>query len=669
MNVLNKQYFSDKRLHTLINDPKVIAIKTTAQKYIAPGLSRAFTEGTFDEIFLITCKRMRISLDNGKFVYFIDWLYQFDNTRGYRFENLTPNYEKFLKNGLSQLKYPDIEVTNKFCISHNNIIDGLILLCERIVKKLNKVKPYNYMKKIEWFSRMQSEPADSFAEALQRVLFLNQMFWQMDHKLTGLGAMDSILYPYYTNDISTGCMTKDSSEGIIGDFFNAIHKYYWYKSNVLLGDTGQIIVLGKTETDGSYCCNELTHSFINVLKKVQLPDPKILLRVSSKTPDELLRTAIDCIITGVGSPLFSNDDVIVPKLVDFGIDRDDALHYVTSACWEPLIGGKSTSLNNMSSLNFMRSMDNLFNREPLEKIKTFDEFFASYKEYLSRNLCAIIRVLGKHRHQYYPLLSVFIDGCYEGKKDVSAGGAKYMHQGMTSMALGNTVNALLNVKKYVFDENRFTLAEVRRMLKTNFENCDAVRILLKENSLKYGTDDKRVIDMVNEIIRFVSSKISGYRSYLGGKLKFGLSAPLYIEAARGFPASFDGRGEGEPFNVHISSESAEAYTELLSFAGSIDYGENRFNGNVVDFLVAPDFVKNNLDKFINIIRSSITVGFFQMQMNVLSSEILIEAKKNPDKYPNLIVRVWGFSSYFNDLPDEYKDVLIQRALENEGKVA
>ena len=133
-----------------------------------------------------------------------------------------------------------------------------------------------------------------------------------------------------------------------------------------------------------------------------------------------------------------------------------------------------------------------------------------------------------------------------------------------------------------------------------------------------------------------------------------------------FPASFDGRKKGEPFGVHISNDKANSYTELVNFASNLDYNDNRFNGNVIDFFVTPNFIKDNYEKFLEFLLLSIKKGFFEMQMNVISSKQLLEARKNPDKFPNLIVRVWGFSAYFKDLPDEYKDYLIERALKNEG---
>ena len=84
-------------------------------------------------------------------------------------------------------------------------------------------------------------------------------------------------------------------------------------------------------------------------------------------------------------------------------------------------------------------------------------------------------------------------------------------------------------------------------------------------------------------------------------------------------------------------------------------------------MINPSFISNNFDKMVDFILLSISLGFYQMQMNVIDSETLINAKKNPELYQNLIVRVWGFSAYFNDLPENYKDLLIERALINEGK--
>lgn len=115
-------------------------------------------------------------------------------------------------------------------------------------------------------------------------------------------------------------------------------------------------------------------------------------------------------------------------------------------------------------------------------------------------------------------------------------------------------------------------------------------------------------------------------------------------------------------------DSDKDFAEIVSFASKLDCGGCKFNGNSVDLIFTPDFIKNHMSEFTDFIYSSINLGFFQMQMNVLSSKTLIEAKEDPLLHPKLIVRVCGFSAYFNDLSEEYKDLLIERALKNEGKI-
>ena len=150
-------------------------------------------------------------------------------------------------------------------------------------------------------------------------------------------------------------------------------------------------------------------------------------------------------------------------------------------------------------------------------------------------------------------------------------------------------------------------------------------------------------------------------------MKFGLSSPGYNILSKRTAADVSGRKAGMPYNTHISCLDA-GYTEVVNFAGKLDYNDQRFNGNVVDFFASPTFIEQNIDKFTAFMVGAICSGFFQMQMNVLDSKMLIDAKTNPEKYKDLIVRVWGFSAYFHELPESYKDLLIERAIAAE-KVA
>ncbi len=132
-------------------------------------------------------------------------------------------------------------------------------------------------------------------------------------------------------------------------------------------------------------------------------------------------------------------------------------------------------------------------------------------------------------------------------------------------------------------------------------------------------------------------------------------------------ADFSGRKNGKPYNTHISCTDA-GYTEIVGFAGKLEYSDQRFNGNVIDFFMTESLIDENTGKFVLFMKGAIASGFFQMQMNLIDSKTLIDAKAHPEKYKGLIVRVWGFSAYFNELPESYKDLLIERALAAE-KVA
>ena len=512
---------------------------------------------------------------------------------------------------------------------------------------------------------IKNKKCTTFYEALQRILFFNQLLWQTYHGLNGLGRLDMILYPYYKQDIESGIISKIEARNLLREFLLQLHKFYELKSNMLLGDTGQIIILGGKAENGQYQDNELTYLFIELIKELQLPDPKLLVRVCSTTPRKIIEKSLECIQTGIGCPLFANDDVIIDKLINFGYQKSDAYTYTTSACWEPYIAGKSLDQNNLKSINFMKPFETLLKQEKLEQIKTKEELIKKYKEYLNKYINVFVKQIEKMKWQKDYILSLVMDECIENNLDIGEGGSLYNHYGFTGVGLSNLINSIMNIDELVFKNKEITFEKINEIRKENFKNQNQLLNRLKTQGKKYGTDDEEVIDITNDIIRYTTKIMNQYINPLGGKYKFGLSAPTYIEASKNFSASFDGRKQSEPFGVHISSDSSNSYTELIQFASKLDYGENRFNGNVVDFFVSPNFIQDNFEKFVDFLCFSIKVGFFEMQMNVVSSKTLIEARKNPEKFPNLIVRVWGFSAYFKDLPEEYKDYLIERALKSE----
>lgn len=576
-------------------------------------------------------------------------------------DNMSVDYSIILSNSINNLikKYEckNNSIGQEYC----KLLKGINLYLDRIINKIeielkySKKNEFYLCKSLELFRNMKDKKAETVEDVFQRIIFWSSIFWQSQHRLMGLGRMDKLL-----NNIEF----KGSNEelkNLIKDFYITMHKYYLFKSNNLIGDTGQIIILGGLENNNSYFCNKYTYAFIEALKEQYLPDPKILLRVAKSMPDDLLELALKCIATGVGSPLLSNDEIVVESLKELTENENDAFNYVTSACWEPLIYGKSMDKNNLSCINYAQPIVDMYKDKEFFKCTRFEDVLNLYLKYLNIQLDNIKNRLDKIKWEKDPLISMFFSSCIDNDKDISEGGGAYNNYGILSVGLANAIDSLCIIRDLLSLGIEYQLEDL--ISNKNISNKEIEKI--KRNKY-FAKDDDNIVKLVKEILDFTSLNLKNYCNKFGGKIKWGLSSPGYIDVGKITEATFDGRDGGDPLSVHISSIDSIPYTEIINFSSKIYYKGIRSNGNVVDLFISPNWINDNFEKFFLFIKASINVGFFQMQMNVVSSKQLIEAQLNPLKYPNLIVRVWGFSALFNDLPKEYQDLLIKRAKCCEG---
>lgn len=513
----------------------------------------------------------------------------------------------------------------------------------------NSIKAY--VKRIN-DPRVTLEKPHDLKSALQSILLWNSLLWQTGQNLVGLGRLDKVLAKY---------PLPENAEDLLCDFLKTLHCEYTFKSGVLKGDTGQIILLGGLEENGEYFSNEYTKLFIKCIEKIHLPDPKLLLRCSKNMPKELMELSMECNATGIGSPLFSNDDIVIPKLIDFGYEEKDAYNYGVSACWEPLSIGNSLEQNNLANVEYGSCMHQVLVDEKLSECSNFDDVLNLFYQKLEDNSIQIKTGLDKIVWEDYPLLSLMMGL----KTDIAEGGAKYNDYGILSVGMSAAVNSLLNIKKFVFEEHKYTLKDVQKIVLDNYQDSDDDFSLFSENENGYGTESDEAISLTNKIIAKTETFFKDYRNKFGGKVKFGLSSPGYLMIGQNCGATLDGRKAGEAFQTHISRDKGEPLTEIMNFESKLKFTGTSANANVLDVMVPSSLLKDNVDKFATYMMSGIKSGIFQLQMNVLSYAQLVDAKAHPEKYPNLIVRVWGFSAYFNDLPEEYKDHLINRAKQME----
>ncbi len=569
--------------------------------------------------------------------------------------SVTVDYSKVLNSSISNFNSSESDNLSSFYRRINILASSIIRIKDRYRHLLDKKDDDRSMMLFEMFEYLLYNKPRSFDEALQKILFYNGLFWQMGHLHNGLGRLDLILFPYYEKDISSGVLTRNQAKFMLTKFCSILNKDYYSKSLGLIGDTGQYIMIGGVDKNGNNTDNEITSLLLEVFSEQHIPDPKLILRVNKNTSDIIWNNSIDCISTGIGSPLLMNEELIMKKMVSFGYSSDDVWNVGTSACWEPLIIGKSFDQNNsLRNIPIVAALNEILrDREP----DTFEALINCLSEAIKKLIYKYVSDLNVDSS---PLYSLFFDNCILRGIDFTKGGAEYSFHGIEVVSFPNLINSLLNIKRFVYEQKVISWDECLQFVENNYVGYEDKRILLLSNPNKFGLAIPEVVDLSNSIMKIVSDVVSTI-TINGKKAKVGFSSSEYINASKNFEATLDGRHSAEPFAVHISPVSNNIdLGEILEFSSKLDYSGNRINGNVVDF-IAPNYLLKNKAKFISILKSSIANGLFEIQLNVLSAKQLKDAKIHPEKYPDLIVRVWGFSAYFNDLPDVYKDNLIKRA--------
>ena len=596
------------------------------------------------------------------YVYLYDpWLIRMIRPELEILSSITVDYEKILESDITKIKNSLNGSDNRFSSSVGILLDSIEKLGERVHYALSSSISGRHQELTTFFPDILHRKPVSLDEAIQKILFFNSLFWMAGHKHNGLGRLDYVLAPYYYSDVNVGAIDRNKALLMLKEMCSILGKDTNSKSLALLGDTGQYIMIGGRDRQGNVIQNDLTEFFLDIFAENVVPDPKLILRVNEETNDVIWQKAIKCILTGCGSPLLINERKVMSEMISFGYSKDDVWNFGTSACWEPLIIGKSSDQNNpLPSIDVVSILSRLILDESLV-FSTFEKFTERLKKDISDSIIKSIRDVS---FDVSPLYSLFFDSCIERKMDFSRGGTIYSYHGIQIVGFPNFINALLNLKRFVYEESIVKIDTCRDAIKNNFVGYDGVRKMMQSNPLCFGCSNPAVTDLTNDYMEYIGSVVKKAKIN-GEKVKVGFSSPSYIGSSKHVGASLDGRKDGDPFAVHISPVSQKIdIQEIMDFAANLNYSGNRINGNVVDFII-PEAFRKYPDKLMIILKNAIFSGVYEIQLNVLDARVLKDAKIHPEKYNNLIVRVWGFSAYFNDLPEDYQDNLIRRAEQNE----
>lgn len=431
--------------------------------------------------------------------------------------------------------------------------------------------------------------------------------------------------------------------------------------------------------------NELSYVILDIAEKYKYSTPNLTMRCNRNTPEKLLKRAVDVIGTGIGMPVLYNDEVVCPALEALGIPPEDSHRYVLNGCNQIDIYGKSHMGLEDGEVCLLKCLEYaLTNGRCLitggeyglktgdaKNFKSYNELFEAYKkqvEYVT-GICVDV----SNKYQKYlaenapnPLRSILIEGCIEKGLDYKNGGPLYNHGQILTEALADTTDSLAAIKHFVFDTKKYTMSEVVEALETNYKNREDMYLTFRNYKGKFGNDIEEVDNIGAEVLEHFFKHLLTYKTYRGGVYGGGLSTFQRTgRYGRALGASTSGRKAkdiyiadsigavpGKDVNGPTAAiKSVLKYNHFLAKSGFVM--QLKFDKKL--------FISDNGKKgFISLLKAYFAGGGQQLTVNVLNPEDLLNAKKNPENYKNLAVRVGGYCEYFVNLPEDLQDNIIAR---------
>jgi formate C-acetyltransferase len=466
--------------------------------------------------------------------------------------------------------------------------------------------------------------------------------------------------PYFEKSVANGATDEELLE-LTELFFISMNLDTDIYEGVQQGDNGQSMVLGGVDRQGRDVYWKLSEICLDASRELSLIDPKINLRVGKNTPLSLYEKGTQLTRQGLGFPQYCNDDVIIPAMIRWGYDEEDARDYSVAACWEVLSPANGADYPNIVTMNFPLVAERAIHRALIGA-----ENFEAVMDVVREEMASEFAVLQKKSGHYAPaaLLSSFIQPCVERGRDVFAGGAKYYNYGVHGAGISNATDALYAVKRAIFEDRDVTAEELLAALRADFVGYEALRSKLLSYP-KMGCNEDAVDAVGCELMELFCECLEGARNDRGGIYRAGTgSAMEYLWSAERVGALPDGKRAKQPYASSFSPSLTARIDGPLSAIRSFTKFDMKKIANGGPFTMEiHDTVFRNEEgekKVAMLVKSFIDLGGHQMQLNAVNRDRLLDAQAHPENYPNLIVRVWGWSGYFNELDTDFQNHIIKR---------
>ena len=611
------------------------------------------------------------------------------------------DFKKQIQNEIEKLDFlNDVEATDK-----KEQLDGMAISCdaaivfaerhaylaEELAEKETDTKRKQELIKIAEVCRwVPANAPRTFYEAIQ-------MYWFVHlgtiTELNGWDAMnpghfDQHLTPFYEKEIEEGTLTRDEAKEILSCFWIKVNNHPAPpKVGITAKESGTYndftnINIGGLKRNGADGVSEVSYIMLEIIEELHVLQPGNSVHVSAKTPDRFLKEACKVIRQGHGYPSIFNPDVYIPEMLRQGKSLEDAREGGCSGCIEVGAFGKEAYILT-GYLNVPKIIEITLNNgiNPVTgkraSIETGDpRDFISYEElyeaflkqlnYIVNQKILVSNYIDRMFAKYSPatFLSVVIEDCITKGKDYYNGGPRYNTNYIQCTGLGTVTDSLATLKKHVFEDKTFSMDTILKAVSKNFEGEEIMRQTILNKTPFYGNDDNYADDIALKVYNDLFDAIDGKPNIKGETFHLNmLSTTCHVYFGKVMGATPNGRlaqksiSDGTSPSHGADTNGPSAVVKSLTKIDQVKSGGTLLNQRFLPSLLKRD---EDLTKLGNLVRSYFSLGGHHIQFNIVDTATLYAAQENPEEYKDLLVRMAGYSDYFNDMNADLQQEVIDR---------
>lgn len=517
-----------------------------------------------------------------------------------------------------------------------------------------------------------TNPAKTFHEALNAIVFMYYALPSLEcSNISVFGHLDRLLHPYLQNDLQNQILTEEEAYDLIWRFLAIQDARYGYPEH----GTNATVMLGGCDAEGIPVYNQISRMVLKAVSEYSLVDPKINIRISKDTDPTFLQEIAETQAKRVNNIAIFNDDVIIPANVMVGKALADSRVYVGGGCQENIIShceinNRATIyMNNCAPLLagfFPNDYNYILEREgqeviPYEGCDTFAKFYHTVVENTKRFNLALIELKNRYDKNPLPwcaspLHSALLGDCIDKAQDMYLGGARYSYNSVSQGGIATLINSLMAVKTLVYDNQELTLGEMADILKNNFAGHEVLRHRIINRLPKFGQDEQNISEFSGKVFSDMAKLTTGIPNPRNGMYEASLfSFRSNVTLGKLTGATPDGRKRGEYLSQGMSPSifTTSNIPQVFGALQEVDLTAYPVVA-VLDFKLPA----TKSDILVVIYQQFVACGGSVLQLNIVDQNELEKALVSPEKYPDLVVRMCGYSAHFIDLtPEEQQEVV------------